>query len=81
MPNWYFLTGSLAQLTTVWNAYGIQVQTVGSGGMAAHSDTTYVIDGAGHLRTILGADPGDTTTDSASFAALLNKEMRAVAAG
>jgi cytochrome oxidase Cu insertion factor (SCO1/SenC/PrrC family) len=80
MPNWYFLTGSLAQLTAVWNAYGIQVQTVGSGGMAAHSDTTYVIDGAGHLRTILGADPGDTTTDSASFASLLNKEMRAVAA-
>jgi cytochrome oxidase Cu insertion factor (SCO1/SenC/PrrC family) len=80
MPNWYFLTGSLAQLTAVWNAYGIQVQTIGSGGMAAHSDTTYVIDGAGHLRTILGADPGDTTTDSASFAALLNKEMRAVAA-
>jgi cytochrome oxidase Cu insertion factor (SCO1/SenC/PrrC family) len=81
MPNWYFLTGSLAQLTAVWDAYGIQVQTIGSGGMAAHSDTTYVIDGAGHLRTILGADPGDTTTDSASFAALLNKEMRAVAAG
>jgi cytochrome oxidase Cu insertion factor (SCO1/SenC/PrrC family) len=80
MPNWYFLTGSLAQLTTVWNAYGIQVQTIGSGGMAAHSDTTYVIDGAGHLRTILGADPGDTTTDAASFATLLNREMRAVAA-
>jgi cytochrome oxidase Cu insertion factor (SCO1/SenC/PrrC family) len=80
MPNWYFLTGSLAQLSAVWNAYGIEVQTVGSGGMAAHSDTTYVIDGAGHLRTILGADPGNTTTDSASFAALLNKEMRAVAA-
>jgi protein SCO1/2 len=80
MPNWYFLTGSLAQLTAVWNAYGIQVQTTGSGGMAAHSDTTYVIDGGGHLRTILGADPGDTTTDAASFAALLNKEMRAVAA-
>ena len=58
MPNWYFLTGSLTQLTAVWNAYGIQVQTIGSGGMAAHSDTTYVIDGASHLRTILGADPG-----------------------
>jgi cytochrome oxidase Cu insertion factor (SCO1/SenC/PrrC family) len=80
MPNWYFLTGSLAQLTAVWNAYGIEVQTTGSGGMAAHSDTTYVIDGAGHLRTILGADPGDTASDSASFAALLTKEMRAVAA-
>jgi cytochrome oxidase Cu insertion factor (SCO1/SenC/PrrC family) len=80
MPNWYFLTGSLAQLTAVWNAYGISVQTIGSGGMAAHSDTTYVIDGAGHLRTILGADPGNTPTDSASFAALLSKEMRAVAA-
>jgi cytochrome oxidase Cu insertion factor (SCO1/SenC/PrrC family) len=80
MPNWYFATGSLAQLTAVWNAYGIEVQTVGSGGMAAHSDTTYVIDGNGHLRTILGADPGDNATDAASFAALLNKEMRAVAA-
>jgi cytochrome oxidase Cu insertion factor (SCO1/SenC/PrrC family) len=80
MSNWYFLTGSLAQLTAVWNAYGIQVQTTGSGGMAAHSDTTYVIDGVGHLRTILGADPGDTASDSASFAALLSKEMRAVAA-
>ena len=79
MPNWYFLTGSLAQLTAVWNAYGIQVQTIGSGGMAAHSDTTYVIDGAGHLRIILGANPGSSATDSASFAALLNKEMRAVA--
>ena len=81
MPNWYFLTGSLAQLTAVWDAYGIQVQSIGSGGMAAHSDTTYVIDAAGHLRTIFGADPGNTSTDSASFANLLNKEMRAVAAG
>jgi cytochrome oxidase Cu insertion factor (SCO1/SenC/PrrC family) len=80
MPNWYFLTGSLAQLRAVWDSYGIQVQTTGSGGMSAHSDTTYVIDGAGHLRTILGADPGNTPTDSASFATLLNKEMRAVGA-
>ncbi len=78
MPNWYFLTGSLAQLRAVWSAYGIEVQTTGSGGMAAHSDTTYVIDGAGHLRTILGSNPGNTSTDSASFATLLNKEMRAV---
>jgi cytochrome oxidase Cu insertion factor (SCO1/SenC/PrrC family) len=80
MPNWYFLTGSLAQLTAVWNAYGIPVQTIGTGAMVAHSDTTYVIDGAGHLRTILGADPGNTTTDAASFAEQLNKEMHAVAA-
>jgi cytochrome oxidase Cu insertion factor (SCO1/SenC/PrrC family) len=81
MPNWHFLTGSLAQLTQVWIAYGMQVETTGSGGMAAHGDTTYVIDGNGHLRTILGGDPGETATDFASFAALLNKEMRAVAAG
>jgi hypothetical protein len=64
----------------VWDSYGIQVETTGSGGMSAHNDTTYVIDGAGHLRTILGADPGNTSTDSASFATLLNKEMRAVEA-
>jgi cytochrome oxidase Cu insertion factor (SCO1/SenC/PrrC family) len=78
LPNWYFLTGSLAQLTAMWNAYGIEVQTIGSGGMAAHSDTAYVIDGNGHLRSILGADPGNAPTDSASFATLLNQQMRAV---
>ena len=78
LPNWYFLTGSIAQLTAVWNAYGIEVQSIGSGGMAAHSDTAYVIDGNGHLRSILGADQGNAPTDSASFATLLNKEMRAV---
>jgi cytochrome oxidase Cu insertion factor (SCO1/SenC/PrrC family) len=81
VPNWYFLTGSLAQLTAIWNAYGIQVETIGSGGMAAHGDTAYVIDGNGHLRSILGSDPGNTPTDSASFATLLNKEMRAVLPG
>jgi cytochrome oxidase Cu insertion factor (SCO1/SenC/PrrC family) len=80
VPNWYFLTGSLAQLTAMWNSYGIQVQSIGSGGMAAHSDTAYVIDGNGHLRSILGSDPGNAPTDSASFATLLKKEMRAVLA-
>jgi len=51
---------------------------VGSGGMAAHSDTAYVIDGNGHLRSILGSNPGNAPTDSASFATLLNQQMRAV---
>jgi cytochrome oxidase Cu insertion factor (SCO1/SenC/PrrC family) len=78
LTNWYFLTGSLAQLTAVWNAYGIEVQSIGSGGMAAHSDTAYVIDGNGHLRCILGSDPGNAPTESASFATLLNEQMRAV---
>jgi cytochrome oxidase Cu insertion factor (SCO1/SenC/PrrC family) len=81
LPNWYFLTGTLAQLTAVWNAYGIQVQTIGSGGMAAHGDTAYVIDSAGNLRSVLGSDPGNSPTDSASFATLLNREMRAVLPG
>ena len=48
--------------------------------MAAHSDTTYVIDGAGNLRVVLGDDPGVAPTDSASLGTLLNKEMRLVAA-
>ena len=31
LPNWYFLTGSLAQLRRVWNSYGVLVKRSGPG--------------------------------------------------
>jgi len=76
-PNWYFLTGSLPQLTGEWNAYGVQVQTLDAGAMVAHSNNAFVIDADGRLRDSLAFDPGPDSATSASLAALLDQVMRA----
>lgn len=78
VPNWYYLTGSLAQLSAVWKAYGIEVETVPAGAMAAHSDNAFVIDSRGHLRDLLGSDPGDTSATAASLGTQLVATMRSV---
>ncbi len=47
--------------------------------MVDHSDIAYVIDGSGHTRYILSADPGaGTTTTKSSFVDLLDGEMTKV---
>jgi cytochrome oxidase Cu insertion factor (SCO1/SenC/PrrC family) len=76
--NWLFLTGSVRALRTIWNDYGIQVQTEGDGSMVAHSEQAYIIDGAGRLRAVLGTDPGSSSVVSASLATLIATEMRSV---
>ncbi len=69
MPNWLYLTGSLAQLTQVWKNYAIAAQILPAGGMIAHSDVAYAIDAAGYTRTELDFDPGPgTETTRSSFA-------------
>jgi cytochrome oxidase Cu insertion factor (SCO1/SenC/PrrC family) len=78
LSNWYFLTGSAAELRSVWNAYGVQVQAVSAGSMVAHADTAYVIDADGRLRAEMGADPGDDSATSASLATVLDHQMRTV---
>ena len=51
LPNWLFLTGSLAQLQQAWQNYSVAAQVVPSGGMIAHNDLAYVIDASGrHAR-------------------------------
>ena len=79
LPNWTFLTGTEAQLAAVWDAYGVSVETAPAGGMAAHSDTVFVIDGDGVLRRVLNADTGgaDAATRS-SFSGLLVQQVDAV---
>ena len=47
VPNWLFLTGSLSQLGRVWHHYGIEVENLPAGAMAAHNDLAFVIDAAG----------------------------------
>ena len=81
LVNWYFLTGSPAQLRQVWNEYGVQVQSVGAGSMAAHTDNAFVIDAEGRLRDAIGTDPGDDASTSASLATVLQQQMQAVMRG
>jgi cytochrome oxidase Cu insertion factor (SCO1/SenC/PrrC family) len=69
LPNWLFLTGSLAQLQQAWRNYAVAAQVLPPGGMIAHSDVAYVIDQSGHTRAELDFDPGPGTSITiASFA-------------
>ena len=80
--NWTYLTGSLAALQSVWNAYGVTVLTAPAGGMVAHADVVYVIDAHGHLRRILDSDPGSaTSTTRSSFSGLLAAQIDEVQQG
>ena len=73
LPNWQYLTGSVAQLKKVWRQYGIAAQILPAGGMIGHSDIAYVIDRSGRTRTELNFDPGPgTASTQASFAGELS---------
>jgi cytochrome oxidase Cu insertion factor (SCO1/SenC/PrrC family) len=75
LPNWLFLTGSLAQLQQAWKHYDIAAQILPAGGMIGHTEVTWVIDSQGHIREELNFDPGPgTASTEASFAAELAAE-------
>ena len=79
LSNWHFLTGSSSALSRTWSSFGIQVAFAPGGAMIAHTDSSYVIDPAGHMRYILDSNPGPGSEASqSSFAALLADELRAV---
>ncbi len=66
VSGWHYLTGSLRQLRATWTSYGVSR----SGGGIAHDNVVFVIDGRGHLRARLDADPGPGTASTrSSFAA------------
>ena len=77
VPNWLYLTGSSGQLGQVWGQYGITVKNLPAGSMAAHNDLAVVIDRSGHIREVVGADPGPgTATTQSSFSVLLTQYAR-----
>ena len=77
VPNWLYLTGSLSQLSAVWQHYGVTVQNLPAGAMSAHNDLAVVIDSSGVIREEVGADPGPATTSTkSSFGALLSQYAR-----
>ena len=72
VPNWVYLTGPLSQLQTVWQHYGIEVENLPAGAMAAHNDLAYVISASGRVRQEFSDDPGPGTgATKSSFAGLL----------
>jgi cytochrome oxidase Cu insertion factor (SCO1/SenC/PrrC family) len=79
LPNWLYLTGSLAQLAQAWQNYDIAAEITSAGGMVAHNDVAYVIDASGHTRTELDFDPGPGTSSSeSSFAAELSNAAQQI---
>jgi cytochrome oxidase Cu insertion factor (SCO1/SenC/PrrC family) len=68
----------LAELTHVWNSYGVQVAISPAGAMVDHSDVAYVIDPQGNTRAVLDADPGTGSAASSSFSSLLTDQLRLV---
>ena len=73
VPNWLYLTGSLAQLQQVWRQYTIAPpEILPAGSMIGHGDYAFVIDQAGHMRQELDFDTGPgTQATKSSFAAEL----------
>jgi cytochrome oxidase Cu insertion factor (SCO1/SenC/PrrC family) len=72
VSNWLYLTGSLSQLKNVWHDYGIEVEDLPAGAMAAHNDLAIVISANGIVRQEISDDPGPGTSGTkASFASLL----------
>jgi cytochrome oxidase Cu insertion factor (SCO1/SenC/PrrC family) len=66
LPNWRYLTGSLAQLEQAWKNYDVSAQILPAGGMVLHQDVAYVIDANGKTRTELNFDPGPATSSTES---------------
>jgi cytochrome oxidase Cu insertion factor (SCO1/SenC/PrrC family) len=81
LPDWLYLTGTVAQLSRVWHDYAVAVQTLPAGAMTLHSDIAYVIDQSGRIRQILNMDPGPgTAVTLSSFATQLAGAARQVLA-
>jgi cytochrome oxidase Cu insertion factor (SCO1/SenC/PrrC family) len=72
VPNWLYLTGSVNQLAAVWHHFGIEVEDLPAGAMAAHNDLAFVISADGMVQQEISDDPGPgTSATQSSFSSLL----------
>jgi cytochrome oxidase Cu insertion factor (SCO1/SenC/PrrC family) len=72
VPNWLFLTGTASQLATVWHYFGVEVEDLPGGAMAAHNDIAYVINAKGVVEQEISDDPGPgTDATESSFSSML----------
>jgi len=73
LSNWYFATGSTAQLQAVWKAYGITVQPNPTGDVV-HSSFVYFINAKGQEAYI--SSPTDNKTSIQQWAQGINFVVR-----
>jgi cytochrome oxidase Cu insertion factor (SCO1/SenC/PrrC family) len=78
LRNWQFLTGPIDRVNPLWIDYGVGVAVGSAGAMSAHNDLIYVIDPAGRVRTVIQADPGNSTASIASLSTLVAAEVQRV---
>jgi cytochrome oxidase Cu insertion factor (SCO1/SenC/PrrC family) len=72
VPNWLYLTGTVSQLAAVWHHFGIEVEDLPAGAMAAHNDLAFVISAKGEIQQEMSDDPGPgTNATQSSFSSLL----------
>jgi cytochrome oxidase Cu insertion factor (SCO1/SenC/PrrC family) len=72
VPNWLYLTGTVSQLAAVWHDYGVEVEDLPAGAMAAHNDIAFVISAKGEEEQEISDDPGPGTDASqSSFSSML----------
>jgi protein SCO1/2 len=79
LSNWEYLTGSPAQLQSIWRAFGVDVEPGVGGAMMSHSDVAFVIDASGHTRQVINTDPGPATSaTNASYAQIFARALTQV---
>jgi len=66
IPSWHFLTGPLASLRAVWNAYQVQVEAPSRNADIIHTSVVYFIDPSGRERFI-AAPMADHTASGTSY--------------
>ena len=72
VPNWLYLTGTVGQLASVWHHFGIEVEDLPAGAMAAHNDIAFVISAKGEMQQEISDDPGPgTDATQSSFSSML----------
>ena len=77
VPDWLYLTGSLAQLSRMWGQYGASIENLPAGGMTMHPNLVIVIDPAGNIVQEVNADPGPATSmTETSYSAVFADDAR-----
>jgi cytochrome oxidase Cu insertion factor (SCO1/SenC/PrrC family) len=81
IPNWHYLTGSLASLKKVWADYGMTADVLPAGAMTGHDDEAFLISQDGKVVREFSADPGPGTSATISsysvlFANAVRQELR-----
>ncbi len=79
-PNWYFVTGTPAQMAAVWKQWGVQVEVGPNGSMIMHTEPFFAIDSEGTVRSTWDAVVGEGTASALgeSGTALIVRQAKAL---